>query len=275
MFRDQKLELKVGLFMGIGIFLMFMIVFSIKDLYVFEKGYNVSIMFDYVNGIGKNAPVRLAGVRVGEVKGIDIFYDSEANMTRVKLAVWIRENVKIEKDAAARINTLGLLGEQYLEISPGKENRFLANDDVILGKNPVNVGQQMEKVNEFFASASDIIRKIESGQGTLGKLFTDETLYNDFTAVFTRLNKGEGTIGKLFTDDALYTDLETIFARIKNGEGTIGKLLTEETIYNDMEEFVADLKANPWKLLSKPSGASSNKPRKEEKKSGTAIDAKK
>ena len=68
MFRDEKLEMKVGIFIGIGIFLMFLIVFSIGDRYPFEKGYNVKVIFDYVNGITKDAPVRLAGVDVGEVK---------------------------------------------------------------------------------------------------------------------------------------------------------------------------------------------------------------
>ncbi len=266
MFRDEKVEMKVGIFIGVGIFLMFLIVFSISDFYVFEKGYNLGVVFDYVNGIGENAPVRLAGVHVGEVKGIKIFYDSEANMSRVRLDVWIKEKVKIEKDAAARINTLGLLGEQYLEISPGRETRFLTNGDVIAGKNPMNVGQQVEKMNEFFASASGIIRKLEDGQGTMGKLLTDDTLYNDLSIIFTRLKNGEGTFGKLLAEDTLYTDLTTIFGRLRNGEGTIGKLLTEEKIYDDMEDFVSDLKANPWKLLHKPSRAEREKGDSDEKR---------
>ncbi|MDD3088342.1 MAG: MlaD family protein [Candidatus Omnitrophica bacterium] len=256
MYRDEKLEVKVGIFIGVGMFLMFLIVFSIKDFYIFEKGYNIKVVFDYVNGIGTDSPVRLAGVHVGEVKDVGIYYDSEVEQTRVKLDVWIRENVKIEKDSIARVNTLGLLGEQYLEIAPGKENRFLSEGDQLVGKNPMNVGQQVEKMNEFFASASGIIKKIESGEGTLGKLLTDDTLYNEMTAILLKLSGGEGTLGKLLTDDALYNDLESVFAGLKEGRGTVGKLLTDETIYNDMEEFVADLKANPWKLLHKPSGSS-------------------
>jgi phospholipid/cholesterol/gamma-HCH transport system substrate-binding protein len=272
MFRDDKLEMRVGLFIGIGIFLMFLIVFSINDIYVFEKGYNVGIVFDYVNGIGENAPVRLAGVHVGEVKNIEIFYDSESAQTRIKLDVWIKENVRIERDAEARINTLGLLGERYLEITPGKDTRFLTNKDVIVGKDPVNVGEQVEKMTEFFASASGIMKKIEDGQGTIGKLLTDDTLYNDLTAVFTKLKNGEGTLGKLLLEDKLYTDLETIFGRLSEGKGTIGKLLTEEKIYNDMEDFVADVKANPWKLLSKPSGASRSRSKSEEdSKRGSSV----
>ena len=75
MFRDEKLEMKVGLFIGIGIFLMFFIVFSISDFYLWKKGYDINVIFDFVNGITEDAPVRLAGVHVGEVKDINIYYD--------------------------------------------------------------------------------------------------------------------------------------------------------------------------------------------------------
>ena len=242
MFRDEKLELKVGLFIGIGIFLMFLIVFSISDIYLLKKGYDIRVVFDFVNGITEDAPVRLAGVHVGEVKDIEIYYDSKAGRTRVKLYVWIGGDVKIEKDAVARINTLGLLGEQYLEISPGEADHFLKQDDTIVGKNPVNIGQQMEGMTELVQSVKKVFRDAEEGRGTLGKLLIDDTLYND---------------------------LATIFGRLKDGEGTIGKLLVEEKVYDDLEDFVSDIKAHPWKLLSKPSRDKRKSDEKE--KRGTSV----
>ena len=241
MFRDEKLELKVGLFIGAGIFLMFLIVFSISDLWVLKGGYDFGVIFDYVNGITENAPVRLAGVHVGEVKNIDVYYDEEAGRTRVRLNVWVSDKIRIEEDAVARINTLGLLGEQYLEISPGTESVFLANGSIITGKNPVNIGQQMEGMSELIQSFSKVMRKTASGEGTIGKLFMDNTLYDD---------------------------LATIFGRLREGEGTIGRLLVEEKIYDDLEDFVSDIKAHPWKLLSKPRKAKSAS----KEKRGTSVD---
>ena len=87
MFKDEKLELKVGLFIGIAIFLMFLIVFSIKDVSLMGKGYEINVIFDYVNGVTDDSPVRLAGVNVGEVKSIELFYDGEKERTRVRLNV--------------------------------------------------------------------------------------------------------------------------------------------------------------------------------------------
>jgi len=242
MFRNEKLEMKVGLFIGIGIFLMFLIVFSIKDVSMLGKGYEFNVTFDFVNGVTESSPVRLSGVRVGEINKVDLFYDAEAGRTRVKLLLWLRGNVNIEEDAVARINSLGLLGEQYVEITPGISKVFVKPGGKIIGHNPVHVGEQMEKVKDIMDS---------------------------FAVISGRIAKGEGTIGKLMTDDTLYNDLEVIFGRLKNGEGTIGKLLVEEKIYNDMEGFVADIKANPWKLLHK----TEEKPREEAQpvKKGTSF----
>lgn len=224
MFRNEKLELKVGLFIGIGVFLMFFIVFSISDFYLLKKGYEVRVIFDYVNGLTDNSPTRLAGVHVGEVKNLKIFYDEKAGRTRVSLNVWVDGDAKIETDAVARINTLGLLGEQYLEITPGKAKDFVKSGDMIASRNPANVGMQMEKMGELVGSVSKVFRDMERGDGTLGKLLTDDTLYDD---------------------------LETIFGRLKRGEGTIGKLLVDETVYDNVEAFTGDIKAHPWKLLHK------------------------
>jgi phospholipid/cholesterol/gamma-HCH transport system substrate-binding protein len=249
MFRDEKLEMKVGLFIGIGIFLMFFIVFSISDFTVFEKGYRIDVIFSYVNGITESAPVRLAGVHVGEIQEIEIYFDEDEGKTRVRLNAWVSKDVRIEKDSAARINTLGLLGEQYLEISPGISDTFLEEGDTIIGKDPVNVGRQMEAMSSFVQGAADILYKLESGQGTMGKLLTDDTLYNDITNVFGPLSRGEGTIGRLIQEDGLYRDLETVFGRLSAGEGTIGKLLVDETVYYNVEELTTDVKEHPWKLL--------------------------
>lgn len=224
MFRDEKLELKVGLFMGAGFFLMFLIVFFLRDFSLFDKGYNIQVIFDTVGGITKNAPVKLAGINVGEVKLADIFQDETTDRPRVKLDVRVDGAVSIPEDAVVRINTLGLLGEKYLEITPGVSKKYLAEGDIVTGENPISVSQQMEKMNAFMESAAKILERIEAGDGTLGKLLTNDTIYND---------------------------MEVIVNRLRNGDGTLGKLLVKEDIYDNVEEFTSDVKNNPWKLLHK------------------------
>lgn len=270
MFRNENLEMKVGLFIGIGIFLAFIIVFSISDFYMLKDGYDVEVVFDYVNGLTKDSPVRLAGVHVGDVKEIEIYYDEDQAQTRVKLDARLTQGINIEKDVIARINTLGLLGEQYLELSPGKSAEFIQPGDKIIGVNPVNMGQQMETMGKFIKVANLIASKLSQGEGTLGKLLNDDSVYNNLDRILGGLSRGDGTLGKFLTDDSIYDELDSILSRLNRGEGTLGKLLVKDTVYNDLEYLASDLKSNPWKLLHK----TSTKKKRVDIKRGTVVSPK-
>lgn len=225
---SRMFELKVGLFILIGLVILFIIVFSIGDIYLVRQGYRITVIFNFASGIGPSAPVRLAGIGVGEVEGVGIFYDEKDKRTKAKVYAWIKDPANVEEDAVVTINTLGLLGEKYLEIIPGTAGkRTLKNGDEIAGKDPL----QMEQVTQDLKQIADSI-----------------------SIVVKRLERGEGTIGKLLTDDKLYNDFESFMDKLNNGQGTLPRLLTDDKIYKDLEEFVADLKAHPWKLLSKPRG---------------------
>ncbi|MBF0494336.1 MAG: MCE family protein [Candidatus Omnitrophica bacterium] len=251
MYKDEKLELKVGLFIGIGFFVAFLLVVSIKDFSMMGKHYYLNVVFDFVNGINVNSPVRVAGVSAGEVKNIQVYYDDKVARTRIKLSMVIKNDFRLEEDSAFRINKLGLLGEQYIEVSPGKAKTFIQPNATVEGKNPMNVGEEMEKWNELFVSLNFIVQKIKNGDGTFGKLIVDDKLYNDFESVFSKISKGEGTLGKLIADDKVYKNMDSILTDIKEGKGTIGKLIVEDKIYNEAESAVSDIKENPWKLVYK------------------------
>ena len=140
----KTFELKVGIFIMIGIAILFFIVFSVGEINFSKTGYKIKVLFSFANGIGGTAPVRLAGVGIGQVQGIKIMRDEKTNTTKAELTVWINDNTKIENDAVVTINTLGLLGEKYLEIFPGTPGKpSLKNNDTDSGKDPV----PMEKIH--------------------------------------------------------------------------------------------------------------------------------
>lgn len=186
----KTFELKVGLFIMIGVMILFMIVFSIGGVNLSKTGYRIKVLFNFANGIGGTAPVRLAGVGVGQVQGIRIVRDDKTDSTRAELTVWINDHIKIENDSKVTINTLGLLGEKYLEIFPGTPgNPTLKNNDVIIGKDPV----PMEKFTEDLANLTDsvkvIVEKIRKGEGTIGKLLMDQTMYDNLEAFTADIKK--------------------------------------------------------------------------------------
>ena len=186
----KTFELKVGIFIMIGVAILFLIVFSVGEINFAKTGYRIKVIFSFANGIGGTAPVRLAGVGIGQVQCIRILRDEKTNVTKAELTVWINDDTKIENDAIVTINTLGLLGEKYLEIFPGTPGKpVLKSNDTIIGKDPV----PMEKFTEDLANLTDsvkvIVDKIKNGEGTIGKLLMDQAVYDNLEAFTAEIKK--------------------------------------------------------------------------------------
>lgn len=196
---SRAFELKVGIFIMIGIAILFIIVFSIGDINISKAGYKIKVLFNFASGIGPSAPIRLAGVGVGHIQGIRILRDKDG--TKAEITAWIQEDAKIEEDAVATINTLGLLGEKYLEILPGTPGKKLIGPDgMLVGKDPVPMEKITENLAKLSDSVKDIVEKLKNGEGTIGKLLMDDSIYNNlegFTADIKKhpwklLNKPRG-----------------------------------------------------------------------------------
>ena len=93
----------------------------------FQKTYNVSAMFDNIGGLKKQAAVKSAGVVVGRVKEIN--FDGKSYQARVVMAIEVQH--QFPKDSSLKILTSGLLGEQYIGIEAGAEEKVLAEGDKV------------------------------------------------------------------------------------------------------------------------------------------------
>ena len=187
--KSMEFDIKIGLFISVGLILLTVITFSINDFF-FKPGYNIYAILGYANGVRKSAPVRLAGIEVGEVKEAGVFKD-ENGKTMVKLKLWLTSDAKVEEDAQMIINTLGLIGEKYVEIVPGTPGvLFLKNGDYIVGYDSVSMEQITKKgydialkLEKTIDSMDEILKQVKSGDGTVGRLIYDNTLYNDVEAI--------------------------------------------------------------------------------------------
>ena len=216
----RTFELKVGTFILVGIAIGFFIVFSIGDINLAKEEYGITVQFDFASGLGAAAPVRLAGVGVGRVNGVNVVYSDKDKKSHAEVHARIQSDAKIEEDAQITINTLGLLGEKYLEIIPGKPGSpVVKNGAVLIGKDPVI----MEKLTENLVDLS-----------------------NSVTTIVKRLERGEGTVGKLLTEEAVYDDLKSMMGNFKDFSVELKSTGT------NFKDFSEDLKRHPWKLLSRP-----------------------
>ena len=234
--KKMDLEFKVGIFVAIGIAVLMSMVFQLKELKYAQQKYTIKVRFDFANGIEVAAPVRVAGVQVGEVKNIELAENKEANKTVVDLSVWLDKKVKVEKDSEAFINTLGLIGEKYVEILPGTPgSEVLKPGDMLAGRVSVPIEKLSEKGYEIATGLGDTIKHFN-------KLIGDPETQEAFKATMLDLRK-------------FMSSANTVMDKVKAGEGTVGKLFMDDGLYNELDAFVKDLKAHPWKLLSKPRGA--------------------
>lgn len=119
-------ELAVGFFLLIGIFSLTYISVKLGKLEIIGgKGYSLYAEFVKAGGIKPGAVVEIAGVKVGRIKSIKLV-DYQA---LVEFSV--NEDVKIQEDAIASIKTKGLVGEKYLQITPGGSDKILSPGEKI------------------------------------------------------------------------------------------------------------------------------------------------
>ncbi len=147
--RKFDLELAVGIFMIAGMICLAYLTIKLGQLEVLgDKGYEIQAVFSSSGGLKTGSSVVIAGVEVGRVKKV-ILDDYQA---RVTMSVPLE--VKIQEDAIASIKTKGLIGEKYVEISPGGLDENLEPGGVIRDTQPpIDIEQLISKY--IFGTVSD------------------------------------------------------------------------------------------------------------------------
>lgn len=182
LFGKTKLELKVGAFVFAGLVILTVFVLSIGSFKTWASGYNVHFLFNFVNGVKLGAPVRFSGVDVGVVKKINFIPNEQGGLT-VQVISWVKSGIKIPIDSEVWVNTLGLLGEKYIEVMPGKDTaKFLAKNESLVGKDPMATQEMGEMLKRIATNIEDTFTKINSGEGTIGKFFSDASIYDNLDA---------------------------------------------------------------------------------------------
>jgi phospholipid/cholesterol/gamma-HCH transport system substrate-binding protein len=221
-------------------------------------------------GLREGDNVFLRGVGIGKIKRLQIRADG------VHAVASLDQPVELHDDYRVEILPSSVLGGRYLNIYEGSEGHpMLSRSEKIKGTTPVDLidaatktiqsvkqaleeGGVLENLKSAMAQIKDITTRLNNGEGTIGKLMTDDKVYNDlqqisanFKEVSQRLANGEGALGKLMSkDDKLYSDLSSAAASVKQitdslakGEGTMGKLIKDDTIYQEAKLTLQDIRA--------------------------------
>ncbi|MGH9880328.1 MAG: MlaD family protein [Pyrinomonadaceae bacterium] len=257
-------QLRVGIFVLVSIIiLIFLILNASGDINPFSKKLRLKARFVDANGLRDGAEVRLAGVRVGKVDKITLLPPSDVpNAPRVETVMLIDAtidgrpaNERIRTDSTAQQGSPSLLGnEMLINIKPGTAVGAPVKDWDTLPSSSSNT------VNDFATSGTDlaqrlsklsdeigtIVRDVKGGKGTVGRLFSDEALYNNLNLtiretedVMRQVKSGSGSAGRFLNDPALYNNANEVTIALRNiaedlraGRGSAGRFLTDDQLYN-------------------------------------------
>ena len=189
-FGKTKLEMKVGIFVFIGLIILVVFVLSIGGVKTWSSGYKVNFIFNFVNGVKNGAPVRFAGVDSGVVRRIKFFHGPKDLKNKVRVTCWVHKSVSIPLDSKIWVNTLGLLGEKYIEIMPGEDySRLLLPGQDLVGEDPLPMNEVMKEAKNIADNINIGVERIVNKEGTIGKLLYDDKIYNELNATVTDIRK--------------------------------------------------------------------------------------
>ena len=98
-FGKSKSELKVGIFVFIGLVILVIFILLIGDFKTWSSRYRINFIFNFANGVKIGAPVRYAGVDVGEISGIKLIFVPQEERSKVQIIGWVKNGVVIPTDS--------------------------------------------------------------------------------------------------------------------------------------------------------------------------------
>lgn len=268
--RSDGREWKVGLLIVIALVLFGLGIFLLgEESNLFASKNRYVIYFPTVSGLNQGNPVQLNGVEVGTVKEIVLPTAAEATEIKVAIEVDRRYAARIRQDSMARIKTLGLLGDKYVEVTSGSTDAEpIPPGGVIPAAPPTNVDRLiasgedvMDNVVQISADLRDILRRMERGEGLLGELTTESETGKRVTdaivetmetvrRVAQKVEGGEGPLPRLIQDRELadrmassVDRLDRILARVEEGDGLLPALLDDPKTREDFQATLAQLRS--------------------------------
>lgn len=255
-------QLRVGTMVIVSLAILALGIFFISGQVGFlSRKYTLRTYFSGAGGLREGAQVRLAGIPVGNVDKIRISPYLESQRA-VEIVLKIARNYQgqIRADSVATLETVGLLGESYIDITRGGPGTpSLPNNGELKSREEADIKQIVQNTNDVIsnlrvlsAKLNDVTTQIQTGRGSLGKLIYEQAFYNrmnDTTGALQRLvnrvERGEGTVGKLVSDDTLYQRtvasidrLNKVMDDIQHGKGSMAKFISDPTVYDNVNQLV-------------------------------------
>ena len=238
---QNKRAVIVGIFIlvGVAIFMGALITLG-KQKKTFTKGIVVKAVFDNVNGLQAGNNIWFSGVKVGTVKKLEL-----TSNARVVVDMNIDKKTKdfIHEDAKAKISSDGLIGNKIVVIYGGTQTApAIKANDILKVEAALSTEEMMNSLQEnnknLLAITSDfktISRRLASGEGTVGRLLTDDSFMDQLQATAGTLQKASANIQALSSNMAEYT------AKFQTKGVLANDIVSDTTIFKSLRSSVAQI----------------------------------
>lgn len=259
--KSNKLTLAIFIIMGVALFLIAIFIIGSKQN-MFTSTMKLHSVFETVSGLLEGANVRFNGISVGTVNKIEII-----SGTKVSVEMTIESSVKkfIKRDSRVTVITEGLIGNKIVEITPGGEYSQSVNDgDVLQSLRPIETQDILKSLKETGDNASiitkdvaNIVSKVDSGQGTLGQLINNKSMYENVDSTLRGFTTSEVLVNNVLRNISSSVDIITkeiipmtqkirgitqdiaeITEKMNSSESVVGTLLTDTNFANNLKSLI-------------------------------------
>jgi phospholipid/cholesterol/gamma-HCH transport system substrate-binding protein len=253
-------ELKIGLITIVALALAATLIFLLGgDTGFFWQRYQIKTIFTDIAGLKAGAPVRVAGVEVGAVSELEFVGE------RVEVIMEVKDEHRgrITTESRARLGSVSLLGESAVDITASTRGTPIPEWGYVTSEPAAaSLADMTTKAPAGIEEATALLKDIRGGRGTIGRFFTDESVYRELERfivsaeqVTSSINRGRGTLGRLANDPKLYENLDTsvrnlnaVIEKVRTGEGSLGKLLNDPAFANSLTTTTQNVEGVTAKL---------------------------
>jgi phospholipid/cholesterol/gamma-HCH transport system substrate-binding protein len=230
----------------------------------FTRKITLRAYIDNAGGLRDGAPVRLAGVDIGNVTGIRIVEGKPMTPVEVTMKVNTKYSFNLRKDSVTMLATAGVLGETFVDVDSTTAKGPPATDgDTLAAKNQPDIQDvvrasqgTLQNMDALLKRVDRIVAFVESGQGSIGKVIYDPALYNqlnatvaEFKGLVDDIQSGKGSLGPLLTSDEAYKKamaaidkVNALIDDLQQGKGSAGKLLKDPELYDNANKTIANVR---------------------------------
>jgi len=269
-------QLRVGLMAAAALVILGLLIFLMSGAQGFFT--SKTDVYTYLNdsqAVAEGSQVTLNGIDVGKVTKVAFSGSADPRrIVKITMEVETRYLPTIPLDSQAELTAANLLGTKYINIKMGKSKQAIQSGAEIGSSESAELEDVFRQSSETLGALrvvvdklSAIVDQVEVGKGTIGKLFVDDALYNNFVAISAKfgslasdlstiLNSSDNSVGKLAHDkgalydgvqgivtqaNAVVTQINTVVDGVNSGKGTLGQLAQNPAVYDQARQILTDM----------------------------------